>query len=38
MTARMKGELFNNSEVIRQVHNSFARPEGFIVTQDKKKK
>ena len=32
----MKGLVLSNSATIREVHNSFAKPEPFIYTKEKK--
>lgn len=34
--SRTRGQVLTNSETIRQVHNSFARPEPFDIIQEKK--
>jgi len=31
----LAGELIGNSEVIRSVHNSFARPDPLMIEEDK---
>ena len=38
MDPQMKGYAIGESEVIKKVHNSFSRPEPFIISNDKKPK
>jgi len=38
MDPQMKGLAIGESEVIKQVHNSFSRPEPFVISNEKKPK